>query len=239
MERSALLPPRLRYLEPVRKYLTALGPEEVNENTDLTMIRKVVRKRVKGLPAEQARAALNEDGAELDIWLSAHLRGNESLGFLLPFLAMDAADTLLQEPAEMPPEREVSMDLQEDAKISKENGCWSVKWRKKLLSLYPSDSEKMESEIARFRSEAKRRPMLDGDGIELVDVHFASVRGIKRTYKQTWPAPSKQVDYALEVPGGYVLATLQSLTGDAHFDESEVEVQLHTLRAISHQTKGA
>ncbi len=231
------LPPRLRYLEPVRKYLTRLGPDEVNENTDLTPIRKVVRKRVKGLSAEQARSALIEDGNELDQWLTLHLDGNEVLSFLLPFLVMDAADALLEEPTEAQPKHEVFIELEKGAKVSKEGGSWSVKWNRKLLTLYPSDSVSMESHIAQFRADAKRRPMVDSDGIELADVQFASARGIKRTYLQTWPVPAKRVDYALEVPGGYVLASLQSLIGSSHFDESEMEAQFHTLRIVSHQTK--
>lgn len=64
------LPTRIRYLEPVRKQLAALGPDDIHEDTDLSVLRRVVRKRVKGLSDVEARSALNEDAAELEKWLS-------------------------------------------------------------------------------------------------------------------------------------------------------------------------
>jgi hypothetical protein len=229
------LPTRLRYLESFRKYLARLGPEEINEDTDLTIVREAVRKRVKGLSPEQARAALSHDGAELSRWLSTPEQQNDVLHFLPPFLAMDAADPLLQEPEASQPEREVSMSLPKGAKVSKENGCWSVTWSRMLLGLFPADLARMESETARFRDGAKRRPMQDGDGIEIGDVHYSSVRGVKRIYRQVWPALGKRVDYALQVPGGAVIATLQSMRGEPDFEESKFEGQFHTLQVINHR----
>jgi hypothetical protein len=235
MARLSPLPSRLCYLGPFRKQIARLDPEEINEDTDLTLVRKAVRERVNGLSDAQARAALRDDGAELESWLSAPEQKNDVLHFLLPFFSMDAVEVLLQQPVESPPEQEVSIVLPHGAKVSKEHGCWSVRWHKMLVSLYPADAGTMDSETARFRDEAKRRPMQDGDGIEVTDVDFGTVRGIRRVYKQVWSAPAKRVDYALEVPGGAVIAIVQSMKGKPDFEESEVEGQFHTLQIIKHK----
>lgn len=61
------------------------------------------------------------------------------------------------------------------------------------------------------------------------DVSFGQCRGKKYSHRMTAPAPWKQVDYLLRVPGGFVLIQLGAQAG-ADFDESPVESKLHTLR---------
>ena len=239
MARISPLPAQLRYLEPVRRYLTKLGPEGVNEGTDLAPIRKVVRERVGGLSDQEARKTLSDDGAELNEWLSARSGRADSLAFLLPFLAMGAEDVLLQEPSELQPKREVQMDLPEDARVTKENGSWSIKWRKALLYLYPTDAEDIERATAHWRAEATRKPLVDGDGVAVTDVSFGEVKGAKRTYMQVWPAPAKRLDYALEVPGGFLTVILEPARGGSDFDETAFEKHFYTLRVIHHTSNGA
>lgn len=145
------LPARIRYLEPVRKQLAALAPDDIHEDTDLSVLRRVVRKRVKGLSEEQARAALQEDAAELEKWLSTPGLPDARLHFVLPILP-DAVEILLIQHTQGPSERgEVSMELPDGAKVTRENGCWSVQWRQFLLSLYPSHREDMHREAGRLR----------------------------------------------------------------------------------------
>jgi hypothetical protein len=151
---------------------------------------------------------------------------------------MGAEDVLLKEPTEVQPKREAQMDLPEDARVVKENGSWSIKWRKALLSLYPTDEKDIERETAHWRAEATRKPLVDGDGIAVTDVSFGEVKGAKRTYMQVWPAPAKRLDYALEVPGGFLTVILQPTRGGSDFDESAYEKQFHTLRVIYHASKG-
>jgi hypothetical protein len=43
---------------------------------------------------------------------------------------------------------------------------------------------------------------------------------------------NKQVDFALEVPGGFVVAVLQPATGN--FDESVLEAHFHTMRVLNY-----
>jgi hypothetical protein len=230
MPRLSPLTVRLRYLEPVRKQLDALGPDDVHEGTDLSVLRRVVRKRIKGLSKAESHTALGEDAAELEKWLSESGRENERLHFILPILP-DAVEVLLAERQPEPPERgEVSMELPHGAKVTKENGCWSVKWLRMLLSLYPSHCEDMHRSAGQFRDDAKTHPMTADNGMTVADVRFGNVVGVKSVSKTSSPA-LKRVDYAMEVPGGFVVAVLDSTAGD--FDESELEAHFHTLRVVN------
>ena len=225
------LPIRIRYLEPVRKQLAALGPDGPHEETDLRVLRRVVRKRVKGLSEEQACAALQEDAAELERWLSTPGLPDTRLYFVLPILP-DAVEVLLTEHPPGPPERgEVSMALPDGAKVMVENGGWGVKWRRFLLSLSPSHCEEMHREAGRFKDDAKSRPMVDGSGMSVTEVRFGEVSGIKCISKMAAPK-FKRLDYALDAPGGYVVASLDSRASD--FDESEIERYFHTLRVLNY-----
>jgi hypothetical protein len=225
------LPTRIRYLEPVRKQLAALDPDDIHEDTDLSVLRRVVRKRVKGLSEGQARAALQEDAAELERWLATPGLQDARLYFVLPILP-EAVEVLLTEQSQEPPERgEVSLELPDGAKIMKENGCWSVKWRRLLLCLAPSHREEMHREAGRFKDEAKSRPIVGGSGMSVADVRFGQVSGIKCITKVASPR-FKRLEYALEVPGGYVTAALAQGAGD--FDESEIERYFRTLRVLNY-----
>lgn len=236
--RSSPLPVQLRYLEPVRRQLAKFGDEHVWENTDLSLLRKVVRERVKGLSSEEARAALKGDGVELERWLSAPERQTEAqdvaLSFVLPFLAMDDAEVLLADVPKRMPKREVRMELPKGAKlVSNENGCWSVKWQGMLLTLLHASSESVQREVARFQREAQNSPLCDDEGVAVADVRFGKASGTKRIYKQKWPAPGQRLDYALAVPGGHVRAQLTPRTDS--FDDrnvSTIEASFQTLQVI-------
>jgi len=75
------------------------------------------------------------------------------------------------------------------------------------------------------------------DGVVAV---FCAVGGVQPTSDNNetyiiWPALGKRVDYALQVPGGAVIATLQSMRGEPDFEESKFEGQFHTLQVINHR----
>jgi len=196
------LPARLQYLEPVRKQLAALNPNEIDESTDLRVLRRVVRKHLKGLSDQDARLVLQEDAAELERWLSTPGLPDTRLYFVLPILP-DAIDVLLTEQLPSPPERgEASMELPDGAKVTVENGGWSVRWRRFHLSLCPSYLEEMHCHAGRFRDDARSRPMIDGSGMSIVEVRFGGVTGIKCVSKIASPPRFKRVEYALDVPVG-------------------------------------
>ena len=123
------------------------------------------------------------------------------------------------------------MELPDGANVTVENGCWSVRWRPFYLSLYPSHREDMHREAGRFKDEAKSRPMAEGSGMSVVEARFGEVSGIKRVSNMASPK-FKRVDYALDVPGGRLVAVLDLSRGD--FDESEVERYFHTLRVLNY-----
>jgi hypothetical protein len=89
----------------------------------------------------------------------------------------------------------------------------------------------MHREAGRFKDEATSRPMVEGSGMSVADVRFGQVSGIKRITKVASPA-FKRLEYALDVPGGYLMAVLARRAGD--FDESEIERYLHTLRVLNY-----
>ncbi len=225
-----ILPSRLRYLEPVRKQLAKLDPDDIHEGADLSVLQRVVRKRVKGLAGDDARTALREDAVELEHWLS-NSEADPRLHFILPILP-DALDILLIEQPQGPPERgEVSMELPAGAKVIKENGGWTVKWRRLLLCLCPSHREEMHRSAGQFRDDAKSRPIIAGSGMSVAEVQFGEVSGI-RCISQMESPKFKRLDYALDVPGGCVVAVLDSRVGD--FDESALEKYFHTLRVLNY-----
>jgi hypothetical protein len=193
------------------------------------VLRRVVRKRVKGLSEEEARVLLREDAAELERWLSTAEEPDTRLYFITPILP-DAIEILLTEQPPASPERgEVKMELPEGAKVTVDNGGWGVQWGRIWLFLYPSHREEMHSEAGRWKDDAKSQPMVDGDGIAVEEVRFGEVAGIKCTSKM---AKFKRVDYALDVSGGHIVATVDSRRGD--FDESELERYFHTMRVLNY-----
>ena len=225
------LPERLRYLEPVRTQLAALEPHDIHEDTDLSVLRRVVRKRLNGLPDDRARALLREDAEELERWLSRPGRADTRLYFVLPILP-NAIDILLAHQPPASPERgEVSMELPQGAKVTIENGCWTVRWRRLNLSLYPSHREDMQRELGRFKDDARSQPMVDGTGMSSSDVRFGEVFGVKCISKAA-PPQFKRLEYALNVPGGHLVAVLDASSGD--FDESELERYFHTIRVFNY-----
>ncbi len=229
MAQASPLPDRLRYLEPVRKQFARLAAHDnLHEDTDLSVLRRVVRERVKGLSSEQSRVAMVEDGAELERWLAAPEGQNDPLYFLL-FILPDAMQVLFAEEPQGPPECGVArMELPGGAKVTEGNGCWSVKWKRRWLFLYPTHRELMHSEAGRLRDEAKSWP----SGMVAEDVRFGPVSGT-RCLSHAHNARFKRVDYALEVPGGYITARQDSSVGN--FDERELEAYFHTLRVLNYR----
>jgi hypothetical protein len=234
MAQASPLPEGLRYLEPVRKQFARLAARDnLHEDTDLSVLRRVVRKRVKGLSSEQSRIAMAEDGASLERWLATPEAQNEPLHFLLPILP-DAMEVLFPEPTHEPPERGVvRMELPAGAKVTEENGCWSVKWQRRWLFLYPSHREEMHSQSGRLRDEAKSQPLVGNNGMVVTDVRFGQVAGMKCVFKGTAPR-FKRVDYALDVPGGHITATQDSVGRAGDFDEQELEAYFHTLQVLNY-----
>ena len=73
--------------------------------------------------------------------------------------------------------------------------------------------------------------MIDGSGMCVVEVRFGDVSGIKCVSKIA-ARKLKRVYYALDVPGGFLTATIDSSSKD--FDESEFERYFHTMQVLNY-----
>ncbi len=232
---SSPLPERLQYLEPVRKQLTALPPEAVLEDANLAPLRKAVRKRIKGLSDTEISAALQQDTAELEQWLSTSGPDHALLHFILPILP-EAMEILFAEADTAPPEHgEAHIELPPDAKVSKENGCWTVKWKKRLLVLYPQRPEDLLRHANGYQVQARHKPLTNGEGTAVQEMQFGTVTGLKCVSQMSRAKfHFKRIDYTLTVPGGHLLVTLQSTsTKNGHFDEADMESLFHTLKVLN------
>lgn len=113
MPRSQSLPRQLRYLEPFRRLLNGLEPEEFNEDMDQSLLHNLVLNRTEGLAVDEAARVLEADGLELKNWLSSSGQGDESLLWLeaqfsvLPGLIED----LRSQPIESKSKLEVQMEF--------------------------------------------------------------------------------------------------------------------------------
>ena len=80
--------------------------------------------------------------------------------------------------------------------------------------------------------------MIDGSGMCALEVRFGDVSGIKCISRMV-SRKFKRVDYALDVPGGHLTATLDSLSKHFDdFDESEFERYFHTMRVLNYPPPG-
>ena len=69
------LPERLKYLQPFRKKFASKPPEELNEDTGVEPLMKLLAKRLAGLPDDEAKALIHADLAEMEGWLDPCLSG--------------------------------------------------------------------------------------------------------------------------------------------------------------------
>jgi hypothetical protein len=226
-----MLPLRLRYLEPVRKQLGRLDPDEIDEDTNLGPFRKAISKRIKELSPTVIGKTLKEDTAELERWLAKPERSDldRRLFFILPMLA--DAEQIIKPPEPEPPKNgTASMNVPEDAKTELENGCLCVKWKRQLLYIYPSALEDLGRRRGQLRADAKSGPLQNGATMTLTDVNFGEASGMKCVTSIASP-PIKRVEYALTVPGGYAIVVIDAWSGK--FDETIWEAYFPSLQIIN------
>ena len=229
----ANLPDRISYLEPVRKQLTAMAAEDINEDVDLSVLRRVVRKRIKGKSIEDSCVLLNEDVEKLEKWLSSANEKDQRLAFVLPILP-EANEILFAKPNKGPTERgEVSMELPVDVKVKKEYGCLEAWLNKMFLSIMPQYQDGIERLTKEFHRNIERSAQVSGCAYSAVAVRYGNVVGTKFISKSSVPIFDKSVNYALEVPGGHVICTVLSVRVSHDFDESNLEAHFSTLRVLN------
>jgi hypothetical protein len=230
------LPESLRYLQPFANALAKLGPDGLNEDVDASRLQAALRKRIRNMDLEAAESQLDGDRELLAGWLEdkpdhpAHWM----LGFILsPTLAFD-----LMQPA-VPPLRGPGMlfEAPKGWKVKPVPFRLDLKAGKVIGSIMAIDESTFKHLQWQQEQAAKvRQPGIEATD-EVSDVSFDQCTGKKYLYRQTAPAPWKQVDYVLHVPGGFVSIGLGTVTG-AEFDESPLESKLHTLRFVAESGEG-
>lgn len=231
------LPEPLRYLQPFRKQVAKLKPEEIGESMDFSLLNKLLLERIKGIPPEEGKKVLGADSDVLEEWLaSPGLEDNGGMVFLQGYLMAlpELVDRLLEEKAKPPERFEVQMDLPAGAKIKKQlggGGGWKVNWLKATAFIFPSEKRCWDATLEMFRQSAKEHP--PQVPVSLESVVFGKVTGLKCVTDMSVIGQQK-IDYALEVPGG--LAEVSLSKRGTIFDASNFEQYFHTIRIVSLQS---
>jgi hypothetical protein len=227
-KKHAPLPEPLRYLQPFANALAKLAPEDLNEDVDATRLDAALRKRVRGLDEEAAEAELTKDRDLLEHWLED--KPDHPAHWIRGFLLSPDLATHLTQPAEAPPRGpEMHFEAPNGWKVKAVPFRLDLKAGKVIGSIMAIDQFTFDLLQLQHEQAAKiQQPGVQATN-EVSDVSFEHCSGKKYLYRRTAPAPWKQVDYILRVPGGFVNIGLGTLTG-AEFDESSLESKLHTLR---------
>jgi hypothetical protein len=228
MPRLSPLPERLRYLEPFRKQVARLKPEEIDESMDLSLLNKLLLERIKGIPIDEGKAKIKADSELLETWLSSPgLNDNGGMMFLQGyFMALpELVDRLLEEKDKpIPPQQEIQIDFPAEAKLKKmRGGLLKVSWLKTTIFVLPCDKEYRDYQIKEFRE----GPSDKLSKVSVTQVKFGNVTGFRR-FTDISVVGSMNVDYALEIPGGYAAVTL--LKKGTAINPSQFEQFFHTLR---------
>lgn len=228
MPRPSPLPEPLRYLQPFRKQVAKVKPEEIDEDMDLSLLNKLLLQRINGIPTDEGKRKLKADHDVLQKWLSSSdLNDNGGMTFLDGYLMAlpELVDRLLEEKDKPePPQKEIQMELPPEAKIKKlRGGLWKVRWLKTTLFVLPCDKDYVDFQIKDFHE----GPSEKLSKITVTAVKFGEVTGFKR-FVDLSIVGCINVDYALEVPGGY--ATVALLKKAATIDVARFEEYFHTIR---------
>jgi hypothetical protein len=236
MPRLTPLPEKIRYLQPFRKQVAKLKPEEIDESMDLSLLDKLLLERIRELPTDDGKKLLQEDHAILEEWLSSPgLQDNGGMVFLHGYLMAlpDLVDRLLEE-RDKPQERiEIQMELPPEAKVKKlPDGTWKVSWLRATLFVGPINKDYMELEAKSFYETRADRLIK----FKVTPVSFGNVTGLKRLTDASIVEGMK-AEYVLEVPGGYVSVSLLkhgNRIDEAKFKEfeSKFEQYFHTIRVL-------
>ena len=227
MPRRPLLPERLSYLEPFRKALNRLEPEEFNEDMDQSLLHKLVLRRTEGLAADEAAKVLEADGLELKNWLSSTGHDDDSLLWLEAQLSVlpDLIEELRSQPTESKAKLRVQMEFPKGVREKRmQHGVLRSTWPRVVLFAMPADQKGHGVEVDGFNEEKWMHPSY----VTVESVYFGPVTGQKCVRRDGEIVVS--VDYALVVPGGYVSAGVMAKKGN--IDTAEVERCFHTMRLI-------
>lgn len=222
------LPEPLRYLQPFAGALAKLPPEGLNEDVDASRLESALRKRIRGLDLEAAEVRLEEDRELLKGWLAD--KPDHPAHWILGFILSPTLATDLTQPPEPPPRGpEMIFEAPAGWKVKSVPFRLDLNAGKVIGSIMAIEESWFEHHQREREQRSKLRQLGQETANDISDVSFGECSGKKYVSRMIKPAPWKQLDYLLRVPGGCVWIQLGTMTG-VDFDESPLESKLHTLR---------
>lgn len=227
-KKPASLPEALRYLQPVANTLAKLPPDELNEDVDSSRLEAALRKRIRDLDLEAAEAQLEEDRELLEGWLAD--KPDHPAHWILGFILSPTLATDLTQPPEAPPRGpEMFFEAPTGWKVKSAPFRLDLKAGKVIGSIMAIEESWFEHHQREREQTSKLQQPGQETANEISDVLINGCSGKKFLFRMIKPAPWKQLDYLLRVPGGCVWIKLGTMSG-ADFDESPLELKFHTLR---------
>lgn len=225
--RPAPLPEPLRYLQSFVNVLAKLPPEEWNEDVDASRLESALRKRLRGLDEVAATEELSKDREMLLTWLETTASPGHPAHWILGYLSLPELADYLTRPAERAPRGpKISFDAPKGWRAK--SVPFSLNLKKGKLVGVITAIDHFSFDLGQRQAEYWVAPPDIDLTRETQSVSYGEISGKKYTYRQVVPAPWKQVDYLLSVPGGFARVTLCAMGDD--FDETPFELNLHTLR---------
>ena len=231
-----LLPNELDYLERTAQELAKIPEEELNEDVDTKTLDTALRERVKGLELRDAVSRLTDDHAILKRWLKETKTTDGAVQFIAAALMRPGplARHLLAPPP--PPDPTVSVEISKDW-VVKEFPCRLDLFKDNVFCSFTiMDKSGFEHHLwkSNHREQLQMSPKNPWENLGVwggEPVEFGNCRGEKSIYVQQGKTNWKQVDYALEVPGGYINIRLGHKKGK-DFNEVEFEQKFHTIKVL-------
>jgi hypothetical protein len=227
MKASSPLPKSLQYLQPFVRSLAKLPPEELNEDIDASKLDSALRKRLRGLDETKAAQALSNDREELERWLKSSAPPDHPANWVFGYISLpDLAQHLTHPPEPAPVGPKIDFQPPEGWKVNVVPFRLDLKCGRLWASIAVFDPQ-MSTRLQQFDHWCARPPL--EATLDTRPVTFGEVTGNKFTILQTAPVSWKSVTYHLTVPGGNVSVEIGERSG-ANFDETALEMQLHTVR---------
>lgn len=234
----SLLPKELDYLEPVAKELAKIPPDDLNEDVDATELIAALRYRVKGLELRDAISQLTKDNEVLQKWIKEKKATEGAVFFISAYFLRPGplARQLLAPPSVFSCEPTVSIELAPDWVVKEFPRRLDLFKKQTFCSIYILDKSDFDHHLREnnHREELQnspKNPWANFGGWTRTQIKLGNSCGEKCVYSQQGKTNWKQVDYALEIPGGYVNIRLGRQNGK-DFDETEFEQKFHTLKVI-------
>jgi hypothetical protein len=226
------LPTELRYLEPALQELAKIPSEALDEDANVSSLDAALRQRVKGLKLREATSRLTQDRDILKEWLKKNGATDAPAHWIAGYLMRPGplARGLLAPPPRAEPT--VEMDAPHG---------WRSRSRPRQLTvekagLFAEFTVEDESGYSWAQIQAEAREKDRGDAQCRMQwfrstVQFGKTSGFKYVLNQSGRVNWKAIEYLLEVPGGFIRASVGRTDGK-EFDETVIESKLHTLRVI-------